>query len=293
MRALEYALDEAIASLRRAGRAALMAIGAISVAFIVFGGFLIVLTNLQRVVADWAAAAELSVYLRDEATDEDLDRLAGRLTGDPAVAGVEHVSKAQARGRFQEDFPELADVAAGLEDNPFPASLEVRLQGSDAEAAAALASLLAADAAVADVRYDQRWLTRLTALVSALQVAGLSVALVLVLGAALTVMAVVRLSLQARRDELDIMLLVGAPFAYLRGPFIVEGTLQGGLGAAFALVALWAAHAAVVSLVGDAWQAMTGAAPPAFLGARDLLLIVAAGLGVGAAAGTLASRSAR
>jgi cell division transport system permease protein len=293
MRALQYAFDEAVISLGRSGRSAAMAIGAITIAFVVLGGFLLVLSNLQRVVEDWATAAELSVYLHDEVSDEERDRLAERLAGDPGVSGVEFVSKERALDRFQRDFPELASVAASLEENPFPASFEVRLRGGDADEAAALASIVARDEAVADVRYDRRWLTRLAALLAGVRVAGLVVAAVLVLGAAFTVMAVVRLSLEARRDEIDIMLLVGAPFAYLRGPFVMEGVLQGGLGAGLAILALWVGHLALGAWLDPAWQAVAGTGPVQFLGAGQVLLVLTAGLGVGGAAGAVASRGAR
>ena len=293
MRALQYAFDEALVSLSRSGRTALMATGTISIAFLVLGGFLLVLSNLQRVVEDWASAAELSVYLQEDADDVERDRLGERLAGDPAVASVEFVSKVEALGRFQRDFPELADVAAGLEESPFPASFEVRLRDAGPDDAAALASTFEGDPAVADVRYDRRWLTRISAVLAGVRTAGLAVAFVLVLGAALTVMAVVRLSLQARRDEIDIMRLVGAPFTYLRGPFVMEGMLQGGLGATLALLALWITHVALGAGLDATWQSLAGTGPVAFLGLGDAAVLVLAGLGVGALAGTVASRDAR
>src|SRR5688572_31843059 len=89
---------------------------------------------------------------------------------------------------------------------------------------------------VADVQFDRTWLARLMGVVNSARMAGAVVAGVLMLGAAFTVGAVVRLSLYARRDELEIMALVGAPFSYIRGPFVCEGLLLGGLGAAVALM---------------------------------------------------------
>ena len=99
-----------------------------------------------------------------------------------------------------------------------------------------LARDVAGKPGVGDVRYDRRWLARLVGVVTTARLAGALVAGILMLGAAFTVAAVVRLSLYARRDELEIMQLVGAPFSYIRGPFIVEGLLLGGIGAAVALV---------------------------------------------------------
>ncbi|MEZ5288793.1 MAG: FtsX-like permease family protein [Vicinamibacterales bacterium] len=84
-------------------------------------------------------------------------------------------------------------------------------------------------------------------------------------GAAFTVTAVVRLSLHARRAEIDIMQLVGAPIGFIRGPFITEGTLLGGIGAVLAIVALAVGHVATRSTLGEALAAVSGSEGVAFL----------------------------
>ncbi len=84
---------------------------------------------------------------------------------------------------------------------------------------------------VADVRYDRQWLNRLLTVIRLIRGIGLALGTLLAVAAALTVANVVRLALYARRDELDIMQLVGAPPVYVRGPFVMEGVLQGGVGA--------------------------------------------------------------
>jgi cell division transport system permease protein len=91
---------------------------------------------------------------------------------------------------------------------------------------------------VADVRYDREWLQRLGGAIRVVRGTGLALGILLTIAAALTVANVVRLGLYARRDELDIMQLVGAPTVYIRGPFVMEGTLQGGIGALVALLVL-------------------------------------------------------
>ena len=99
-------------------------------------------------------------------------------------------------------------------------------------------------------------------------------------------------SLHARRDELDIMRLVGAPFSYIRGPFIVEGLLLGGAGAAVALLLIAMLYSAVARWLGPDVAGLAGAGALHFLGLREGVIMLVGGLGVGAAAGTVASRSA-
>jgi cell division transport system permease protein len=295
MRAIRYSLQEAFISLRRAARSTAMSIGTVAVAFLTLGGFLLAVTNLQRIVEDWASAAEMSVFLRDDIGDEARAALEGELAGHRAVAGVQFVSKDEALARFKADFPELADVSATGGSNPFPASLELRLR-TDPEstgAADALATQILERPGVADVRYDRQWLARVLTLVNGIRLAGLAIAGVLILGAAFTVAAVVRLSLFARRDEIEIMRLVGAPFAFIRGPSVAEGTVIGGLGAVFSLLLLWGLYQGARSRMLEGLGALTSAADVQFLGPSEAGLIVLAALIVGGLTGTVVSRAIR
>ena len=285
MSVVGYAFEEAWASIRRAGRSAAVSIGTIAIAFLTLGGFLLVSVNGQGVLDRWLESAEVSVYLDDHLADELRTVLEVYVRQQPAVASVEYVSKARALERFRADFPELLDVTTSVGPLPFPAVLEVRLR-PEATGGANLDDLITALAGregVADVRYDRRWLTRLMGIVATARIAAALIAGVLMLGAAFTVAAVVRLSLHARRNEVDIMQLVGAPFSYIRGPFIVEGLLLGGTGAAVALLAISAIYSGVSQWLPPEVQ---------FLGVREGLIMLLGGVGVGAAAGTVASRSA-
>ena len=290
-----YAFEEAWASVRRAGRSAAVSIGTIAIAFLTLGGFMLVSVNVQRVLDRWLESAEVSVYLYDDLSEDLRAGLEAYVRQQPSVAAVEYVSKQRALERFRADFPELLDVTTSVTQNPFPAALEVRLRpgSTDTSAVDDLTTGLAGRDGVADVRYDRRWLTRLTGIVTSAQVAAAVVAGVLMLGAAFTVAAVVRLSLHARRDELDIMQLVGAPFSYIRGPFIVEGLLLGGAGAVVAWLAVAALYWAIARWLGADLAGLVGDGQLQFLGARETTLMLLGGLGVGAAAGTVASRSAK
>jgi len=289
-----YAFEEALASLWRAGRSALVSIGTIAIAFITLGGFLLLSVNVQGVLDRWLEAAEISVYLQDSATDVERQALDQMLRARPEVAGVEYVSKERALQRFRADFPELADVTSSLSQNPFPPVLEVRLRTeADADAAAeTLARDVSGRAGVGDVQFDRRWLARLLGVVRSARVAGAVVAGILMLGAAFTVGAVVRLSLYARREELEIMALVGAPFSYIRGPFVVEGLFLGGLGAAVALVAVSILYSLLGRWIGSDLAGLAGAGQLRFLGYGEIAVMLLGGVSVGAAAGTLASRAA-
>ena len=277
MTVVGYAFDEAWASVRRAGRSAAVSIGTIAIAFVTLGGFLLVSVNVQRVLDLWLESAEMSVYLHDDLSEELRTALELYLRQQAVVAGVEYVSKERALERFRVDFPELLDVTTSVAQNPFPAAFEIRLRTDATGAIDDLTTGLAGRDGVADVRYDRRWLTRLIGMVTSARIAAAVIAGVLMLGAAFTVAAVVRLSLHARRDEIEIMQLVGAPFSYIRGPFIVEGLLLGGAGAVVALLLVGVLYSAVARWLGPDLTGLAGAGPLHFLGLREGVIMILGG----------------
>ena len=295
-RALTYFLNEAVESLMRSWRSASLAVRTIAAGLFVLGFFLMVNANLQRVVGRWSEAAELSVYLKDEATREQVQALQALIDQAGLADGRQYLSKNDALSRFKEDFPDLAGATERLERNPLPASIEVRLNAkarSTPSAMEDLAARLGSEPGVADVRYDRRWLSRLGSAVRFARTIGLVIVALLAVAAALTVANVVRLAAYARRDEIEIMQLVGAPFAFIRGPFVAEGILQGGAGAIVAIVALWA-----IFLTGKAWYGSLaleglGLTTLTFLPFGALLALVFGGMLLGCVGGLIVARTVR
>jgi cell division transport system permease protein len=291
MRAWQYALEEAFTSLWRGRQAGVLSTLTIALALFVLGGFLIVNANLQRLGAEWSSAAELSVYLKDDITAAERSGIDALLAPGDIVASHEYVSKADAVARFKQTFGDLAGAIDGLGSNPLPASVDVRLRPGTAVGPGidALAERLRQMPGVADVRYDRQWLTRLLSAINVVRGIGVMLGSVLGIAAALTVANVVRLALYARRDELDIMNLVGAPRAYVRGPFVMEGVLQGGFGALVALVALGAAFLALRARYLVPLASAMNLSAIHFLPVELCVLLVVGGMAVGCLGGLVAA----
>jgi cell division transport system permease protein len=294
VRALDYALREGWASLWRSRGSGAFAILAIALAMIVLGALLLTTWNVERILAQWSSAAEFSVYLRDDASSEQRGAIEAVIDRSGLITGRQYVSKAEALGRFRREFDELASLTDDFEDNPFPASLEVSVRPDAQEdgRAEALVRRISSLPGVADVRYDREWLTRLASGLSAVRGAGFGLAVVMALAAAVTVASVVRLGLNARRGELEIMQLVGSPIAFIRGPFIAEGVLQGGFGALVALGLLW-----LGLVIAGAWwdseiSVILDGNSLQFLPPRLCAALVAGGMAVGGLGGFAASRHA-
>jgi cell division transport system permease protein len=294
MRAIDYALRQAWASLWRSGASTAFAVLAITLAAMVLGMLLLVTWNVDRVMAQWTDATEFSIFLRDDATSEQRGSVEAAIDQSGVSDRREYVSKAQALTRFRTQFADLATLTDDFDDNPFPASVEVRVRPDAARTGRAdtLVRNLAAMPGVADVRYDREWLTRMSAGLDAVRGAGFALALLMGFAAAVTVAAVVRLGLHARTDEIEIMKLVGSPVSFIRGPFVAEGLLQGGCGALIAIGLLWAGFAAVRAWWGGDLSAVLDGAAIQFLPVRLVGFLVAGAMLVGAAGGFAASRHA-
>jgi cell division transport system permease protein len=296
MRAFNYFLSEATASLWRGRKAAVLSILTIAGGLFVLGFFLVLNTNVQRLVGRWTQSAELSVYLKDDITQDQLRVVDDLIAGSGLAAERAYISKSQAISRFQQDFPDLAGATTRLESNPFPASFEIQLKPEVRDAGGAvdnLSTTLGGLQGVADVRYDRRWLTRLNSLVRLLRSLGLGIILLLGFASALTVASVVRLAATAREDEIEIMTLVGAPLTYVRGPFIVEGVLQGGVGALVAILVLWMAFATANARYGAAAAQAVGLGGITFLPWFLSVLIVLGGMLLGCVGGLIVARGVR
>ena len=296
MRAFKYFVTEAAASLWRGRRSAILAILTIGAGLFVLGFFLIVNTNVRRLTERWGESAEFAVYLRDEITPAELETVQSLIDNSGLSAGRQYVSKQQAAERFGKDFPDLGATAGKLSRNPFPASVDVRLRPevrTAEEAVDTLAKTLSSQPGVTDVRYDRRWLTRLNGVITFVRSIGVIIVALLALASALTVANVVRLAAHARRDEIEIMQLVGAPLAYVRGPLVLEGVMQGGAGAIVAIVALGVLFAVARARYGAAVAEAVGLGAITFLPVELWIILLLGGMLLGSVGGLIVARSVR
>ncbi len=157
----------------------------IATALVVLGTLLLMGWNVDRLVSRWSTAAEMSVYLRDDAGMEAVAAVEQMLTEHPVVAAYELISKDEARVRFAQDFPDLADLDDRSGEKPFPASFEVRLAPPtpDSSLAEQLGQRLEGAGGVEEVRFDQAWVDRVVAAVDMARRVGFGVVLVLLWGA--------------------------------------------------------------------------------------------------------------
>lgn len=236
---LGFLIGEALRDLRRAGRVAVSAILLITLSLAALGAFWLVSSNIGQATDQWRNRVRIIVFLKRDASTAEGHAVADRVTAMPGVATVRYVSKAEALGTLKQVLGKDAGVADQLPVNPLPASLEVTptAEGATPDGARALIARLAALPEVDEVGGGSQWIERLAQGRRLLNVVGAGVGAVLALAAILTVTTATTLVLHARRQEMEIMRLVGAPEVVVRMPLLLQGMMQGLLGA---MIAIWA-----------------------------------------------------
>lgn len=252
---LRTLLSETFLNFRRGGWGVFVSVGAITIAFLITGIFLLLTLNLSAVVNRWAEDFQVVVFLHDTITEEQQTLLRKRLDGEMAVREVTYVSKKDALAKFRRQTGGQESLLEGMDTNPLPASFELRIHEKyqTASSLGQLAASLKRMEGVEDVLYGQEWVERLTGVIEVMKILGIVVGGVLGLASLFIVANTIRMAVYARAQEIEIMRLVGATRTTIQIPLILEGTVQGGVGAALALGLLYLLFQATL------WQLGTSA----------------------------------
>jgi cell division transport system permease protein len=294
-RFLAFSVGRALQGIRRNALMSLAAIATMVLMLLLLAGFWLLQAGLVAGVAYVEEKVEIVADLRDvpgaeAALTVQAQVLAADVAALPEVRAVRFVSKDEALARFRERLRERgqADLTGYLDRNPLPASLEVGLvDPRDYEPVVEL--LAAREEVVDDVVEVQQLIERLTSVTDVLRTGGFVVLALVGLVVLFIIVNTIRLAVVARREEIEIMRLVGASDAFIRWPFIFEGAFVGLLGAALALGAL----ALIAPPVGDLMYGFFRVLPLQFgTLARDVvLLVIGTGLGVGVLGSWISVRS--
>lgn len=276
---------QALASLGELWRtpsASMLTIGVLGVSLTLPATLHLLVKNVDQISDSFTQAAEISLFIKEGSSANQINSLLTILQADPEVAQVKHISKQQA----MDEFRQVSGFGAALDyltDNPLPDVLVVMPKNPSAEAAQALQRRLSAERIVEFGKLDIDWLARLDAIVSLLRQAVILIALLL-LGAVLLIIGnTIRLSIMNKKDEIEVMKLVGATDAFIQRPFLYTGVWFGVFGGllAFLIVEamLWWLQSAIVDLT-SLYDSQFRLMPLSFTEFIGLLLIaVALGLG--------------
>ncbi|MEZ4222437.1 MAG: permease-like cell division protein FtsX [Polyangiaceae bacterium] len=259
-----------------------LSVFSVAVAFVCLAAALLVVVNVHAIKTRWVENGRASVYLEPEATPAQVQAIEAALRSTPGVTDVRFVSSEDARRELTGGTQ--SEALAALPAEAFPASLEVSVaDDADASRVAKLSSQLGSLPAVEAVETYQNWGERLGTLLAGGTTASLVLAFVVLAAVVSVVSSTIRLSLQRRRIEVEVLKLVGATDSYVRRPFVLEGAAQGALGAFLAILILGVLYA-IVRENFDGQLAVLLGVTPTFLPWTVVLGMVTLGGALGALA---------
>lgn len=227
---------EAWLSVKRNGAFSIACVIVSGISFLTLGLFLLLDGSVNNMVSGLEDKVGISAYLSPTVTPSDVAWLQSRIISWPEVEAVKYVSSEEAMQTLKEDLAEFTDVLSTLPANPLPSSLEIKPKTPDQTEA--IVSQLRNLPQVEDIQYDMQTVSRLIIFARYFRLLGVFVSLLFLLSAWFLLSSSLRMTVYARRMEIEIMRLVGATSNYIRYPFILEGIIYGLTGAAIACLLL-------------------------------------------------------
>jgi len=205
------------------------AILTMAVALTTVATFFLVVINIQSLARNWSEEVQVVAYFQSPPPRTELAELVTQIEGLPEVKRVLFVSKTEAFQRFAARLGDDAGLLEGVSHDLLPASFEIALQKTsrNREGVARVVAELKKDRRFDELRFGQEWLERFEKFIELLKFVGLVLGSFFLFAALFIVSNTIKLTLYARRDELEIMALVGATKNFIQVPFLLEGALQG------------------------------------------------------------------
>ncbi|NIQ00162.1 MAG: ABC transporter permease, partial [Nitrospinaceae bacterium] len=232
-----YLLRRALKNMRQSLFLCTAAIGTVTVSLCILTFFAIIVLNVQQLTQHWSREVEVVAYLDDVPAGKQLQTLIDDAQGIAEVEEVKYITRQQAFENFRERLGDDAVLLEGLKEDFLPASLRMSLHESSRTRAGVdrVVSQLKKKKTFSDFRYGQDWLERFEAFVGLIKMAGAILGGFLLFATLFIVSNTIKLTVYARRDELEVMSLVGGTSLFIKTPFLIEGGLQGAIGGCMAL----------------------------------------------------------
>jgi cell division transport system permease protein len=216
-----------------------LSIFSLTVAFVCLGAALLVMTNLRAIETRWTHAGRVSVFLKESATDAEIEKTKVALEATAGVSHVIYVTSEAARDEYSKNEGNSNDPLLALPKEAFSPTLEVDVDPNlDDKGIEDMEAKLGQLQAVESVETYRTWTNRLARLVRGGVAASGLLSLVVFASVLAVVGSTIRLALQRRKTEIEVLKLVGATDAYIKHPFLLEGSAQGAAGATGAVLLL-------------------------------------------------------
>ena len=214
----------------------------IFLSILIVSAFVLFFVNANDYMNSWKKGIKIIAYLKPDIGEANLVDIKSKIQGLYGVAEAKFISKEEAMKRLREQIKRQSSLLDGLNENPLPDAFEIRLTGqsSNSEKIENLAVQIESLPEIDDVEYGQRWIGRFVKVFELFRLTGYAMSGIFFIAAVFIVANTIRLVIYSRREEIEIMRLIGATDRFIKAPFYIEGIIQGALGGIIGLAALFA-----------------------------------------------------
>ncbi len=229
----------------------MVAIGTITLALLTFGIFIITVINLNQIFDDWGKRIQVIVYIDEDTSSEGIKNVKEKINNFTQTENVTSVSKEKALITLKKSLHNQNGILDNLDDNPLPASFEIQLKEEykNLQSVKAFVSRLKGIDGVNDAEYGQEWLEKFSAFISMVKLVGVSIGCFLLLATIIIISNTIKLTIYSRREEIEIMKLVGATNFFIQIPFFLEGFIQGFSASLLSLGILYISYKILISKI--------------------------------------------
>lgn len=259
--------------------------GTVAMTLYIFGGFVFLEINLRQVLKVWGDQIQITAYLDKSVGEKEVHSLVKRVEAFPEVERVRHISQEQAWRDFQTALGSQSGLLDGLPREVLPASLEISIKSAhrDGPVVEQFAQRLKQEKEIAIIEYPQDWIERLGLIVLGIEWAKWIFGGGLFMATYFIVASTVKLGMLARQDEIEILQLVGASEDLIQAPFVLEGMIQGVVGATISVALLWVTYQFLRNELPSLGGFLTPLGQVQFLDLKSMALLLAIGWLLGAA----------
>lgn len=236
-----YFVTRAITNIRQNIFVNVVTIGTITLALLIIALFMLIFVNLEHAAENWSERVQVTVYFDKELTAQEQGAYRDKITALPGTARVSYVSRDEAMKRFKERLRGQETLLDGVRPEILPTSLEISLKRAnrDTQAVEAYVTALRRIPGVVEIQYGEEWVRRFNSFLNFMRLVGALLGGFLVVAVVFIVSNTIKLTIYARRDELEVMALVGATRLFIKAPFLLEGLLQGLTGSLLSVALLY------------------------------------------------------
>jgi len=245
--------------------------------------FLLVYVNLADTAEEWSRRVEITAYFENEVRPLEIASLKSKILAVPGTNKVSYVDKQEAIKRFRSRLKGQESLLEGVAADVLPASLEIVLKRDfrTTEAIEKYVAALRKIPGITEVQYGEEWVRRFNSFMQFMRFVGLLIGGFLVVAVVFIVANTIKLTVLARKDELEILGLVGATPFFIKAPFLLEGLTQGAVGSLLSLAISLATYYSILYNAGNFLSFNPATAGLSFLPVPYCAGIVVAGVVLG------------